>query len=95
MKNVHNMLPKPKGHTTAWMLVASYGISLNKIARLCRTDFAVVKRALVLESFETVGYGKMVRIRAVIASLLAQAGWDGDPADLWAEYDERIELAAA
>ncbi len=50
----------------------------------------VVYRALDPTQFGTVPHQHLLPIRAKIEHILTAAGWTGNPAELWDEYDKKL-----
>ena len=94
MKNTPNTVEVPPGKTRATVLMVMHGVSFSAVAREAGTNAHIAIRSLDIHKFHTVGHGKVTRVRLATEKLLRDAGWSGDPAALWDEYDSKIELAA-
>lgn len=75
-------------------LLRYHGITLTAVIAATDSNWIRIRQILDLTDFQIVDYGQVVRSRAVIEQLLRQAGWEGEPADLWREFDERLRSAA-
>lgn len=52
-----------------------------------------VDKALDVSKFHTMRYADLYRVRRKVEAFLRLAGWQGNPVDLWCEYDDRITPA--
>ena len=74
--------------TTAQKLLAIHKIDLPQLAMKSGVEKSSVWKALDIHRYQRVGYVRVKKTRAAAEYLLKAMGWDGEPADLWAEYDK-------
>jgi len=75
-------------------LLKHYGMSLRGVARALEINHEAVAAAMRLGEQHAAAPDTVQRIRSHCEKVLAAAGWDGDPAELWAEYDRALRKAA-
>lgn len=82
-------------HIEAIRLLRYHGISLRGVARSLGLNQGVVLNAMTPGKHRSTRFETVVIIRKKVEDMLAAAGWTGNPADLWAEYDDPILQEAA
>lgn len=75
-------------HTKALRLLRHYGVSVSGIARSFEAPQPTICRALSKEHSGSTSRFTVLAVRQRVEAVLQAMGWDGDPAELWAEYDD-------
>lgn len=84
---------RPRPHAVC--LLGYYGLTPTHVARACGTYLQQVQIALDTKRFVRAEYANVVTIRSGTERLLREAGWQGEPAELWAEYDAALRERSA
>lgn len=77
-----------KGRPLAIALLNAYGISQREISRDVGRHCQLTYRALNPREFHRCVHANLLKVRASVEKHLREAGWDGDAATLWADYDD-------
>ncbi len=85
VENITDLIP-PK----LLLLMKHYSITKTSIAQQLGKDPVLISRALDPKRFGTVTHQHIYPIRTRITNLLVAAGWEGDPLELWNEYDKKL-----
>ncbi len=82
-------MAKPINNTTTVnRLLREKGISMAMLGKASSCSRTTAIKALHPYKFHAVSRPFMHMIRTKTVELLTAMGWNGDPEDLWAEYDQ-------
>jgi len=78
------------GDTHAIRMIRERSITFTQIGKHAGLPREAAQRAMDPRDFHRVGHGRVLRVRASVEELLRAFGWDGNGAELWSEYDDRL-----
>lgn len=76
-------------------LLGYFEMTQTDVARAAGYYLLLVQRALGLDTFSGCSIEVVLTVRAATERLLREAGWQGEPSELWAEYDAALRERSA
>lgn len=76
-------------------LLGYFEMTQTDVARATGYYLLQVQRALNIDTFSACSIEVVLNVRAATERLLREAGWQGEPAELWAEYDAALRERSA
>lgn len=84
---------RPRPHAVG--LLRYYGLSVRQVSLACGRYQQQVQNALDIPTFKNAPFSTVLEVRATTERLLRAAGWKGEPAELWGEYDAALRERSA
>lgn len=84
---------RPRPHVIG--LLAYHRVTIGHIQQASGRSYFHARRVLDINTFGAQPLSIVVSIRAATERLLREAGWQGEPSELWAEYDAALRERSA